>query len=117
MRSRGRRSAPLDCPANAKPIGLPPSTWGQGDEEAAMVQVVNDVVFGDAGSRPLKLDVYEPDGQRRATAAILVHGGGWVQGSKAMLAEHARHLARDGFTVFVPEYRLTPEAPWPAQIH
>ncbi|MBS0409309.1 MAG: alpha/beta hydrolase [Proteobacteria bacterium] len=79
--------------------------------------VTNDVVYGDAGDRPLKLDLYEPGGERRGAAAILVHGGGWVQGSKAMLAEHAKALARDGFTVFVPEYRLTPEAPWPAQIH
>src|SRR5205814_8839443 len=47
----------------------------------------------------------------------LVPGGGCVQSAKAMLAEHARQLARDGFTVFVPEYRLTPEVPWPAQIH
>lgn len=76
-----------------------------------------DVIYADAGGRPLRLDVYEPEGARRATAAILVHGGGWTQGSKTMLAEHARQLARDGFTVFVPEYRLTPEAPWPAQIH
>jgi acetyl esterase/lipase len=82
-----------------------------------MVAVREDVVYGDAGDRPLKLDLYEPDGERRRTAAILVHGGGWTQGSKAMLAEHAKHLARDGFTVFVPEYRLTPEALWPAQIH
>mgnify|MGYP000894279649 CR=1 FL=1 len=79
--------------------------------------VTNDVVFGDAGDRPLKLDLYEPGGERRGAAAILVHGGGWVQGSKAMLAEHAKALAREGFTVFVPEYRLTPEALWPAQIH
>ena len=81
------------------------------------VTVTNDVVFGDAGDRPLRLDRYEPTGDRRETAAILVHGGGWVQGSKAMLAEHAKALAADGFTVFVPEYRLTLEAVWPAQIH
>lgn len=83
----------------------------------ADVTVTNDVIFGDAGDRPLKLDLYEPTGERRGTAAILVHGGGWIQGSKAMLAEHAKALAADGFTVFVPEYRLTPEAIWPAQIH
>lgn len=81
------------------------------------VTVQNDVVYGDAGERPLRLDLYRPTGERRGAAAILVHGGGWVQGSKAMLAEHAKALAADGFTVFVPEYRLTLEAVWPAQIH
>ena len=80
-------------------------------------RVTHDVIYGDAGDRPLKLDLYEPGAERRGAAAILVHGGGWVQGSKAMLADHAKALARDGFTVFVPEYRLTPEAVWPAQIH
>ncbi|HWA59937.1 MAG TPA: alpha/beta hydrolase [Caulobacteraceae bacterium] len=82
------------------------------------VNATRDVVFGDAGDRPLRLDLYEPAGEaRRGAAAVLVHGGGWVQGSKAMLEPHARELAARGFTVFVPEYRLTPEAPWPAQIH
>lgn len=83
----------------------------------ADVNVTSDVIYGDAGNRPLKLDLYEPGGERRGTAVIMVHGGGWVRGDKSMLAEHAKALARDGFTVFVPEYRLTPEAVWPAQIH
>lgn len=82
------------------------------------VTVSRDVVYGDAGARPLKLDLYQPDATtRRRTALIMVHGGGWTGGSKSMLEEHARHLARDGFTVFAPEYRLTGEAVWPAQIH
>lgn len=82
------------------------------------ITVSKDVVYGDAGNRPLKLDLYQPDpATRRATALIMVHGGGWIGGSKAMLEEHARQLARDGFTVFAPEYRLTGEAVWPAQIH
>ena len=82
-----------------------------------MADVTSDVVFAHAGERPLRLDLYEPAGERRATAAILIHGGGWVQGSKVMLAEHARLLAAEGFTTFAVEYRLTPEAVWPAQIH
>ncbi|MGA0603490.1 alpha/beta hydrolase fold domain-containing protein [Caulobacter sp. KR2-114] len=82
------------------------------------VTVSRDVVYGDAGGRPLKLDLYQPDpDRRRSTALIMVHGGGWVGGSKAMLDAHARQLADDGFTVFAPEYRLTGEAVWPAQIH
>ena len=82
------------------------------------ITVSKDVVYGDAGGRPLKLDLYQPDpARRRRTALIIVHGGAWVRGSKAMLEEHARQLAGDGFTVFCPEYRLTGEAIWPAQIH
>jgi acetyl esterase/lipase len=75
-----------------------------------------DVVFADAGNRPLKLDLYRPETPNGA-AVLIVHGGGWRQGSRAMVAPHARLLAGDGFVVMCSEYRLTPEAHWPAQIH
>ncbi len=81
------------------------------------VGVSKDVVYGEAAEgRPLKLDVYRPS-QPNGAAVIAVHGGGWRMGSKEMLVEHAKHLARDGFVVVAPEYRLTPETCWPAQIH
>jgi acetyl esterase/lipase len=75
-----------------------------------------DVVFADAGNRPLHIDIYKPTSPNGA-AVLIVHGGGWKQGSRAMLVEHARHLARDGYVAMACEYRLTPEAHWPAQIH
>ena len=82
-----------------------------------MGEVTRDVVYGETeGGRPLKLDLYRPD-QPNGTAVILVHGGGWSRGDRAMLVEHARQLARDGFVALSIEYRLTPEAHWPAQIH
>ncbi|HEX2559043.1 alpha/beta hydrolase [Phenylobacterium sp.] len=81
------------------------------------VSVTRDVVYGEAGEgRPLRLDLYRPAAPNGA-AVILVHGGGWSKGDRSMLVEHAKHLARDGFVALVPEYRLTPEAHWPAQIH
>jgi acetyl esterase/lipase len=75
-----------------------------------------DIVYADAGGRPLHLDLYRPQAPNGA-AVLIVHGGGWRQGSKAMVAPHARALAADGFVVMCCEYRLTPEARWPAQIH
>jgi acetyl esterase/lipase len=48
---------------------------------------------------------------------ILVHGGGWSRGSKDMVAPAARNLAEQGFVVMATEYRLTGEAPFPANIH
>ena len=76
-----------------------------------------DIVFGHAGARALHVDTYRPAAGGNGAAVLIVHGGGWSQGSKAMVAEHARHLARDGFVVLASQYRLTPEAHWPAQIH
>ena len=48
---------------------------------------------------------------------LMIHGGGWRMGSKDMMPPQATALARAGFTCAAIEYRLTPEAPWPAQIH
>lgn len=82
-----------------------------------MGETIKDVVYGDAGNRPLKLDLYRPAGEPNGAAVIIWHGGGWRRGSKDMIAPHATILASRGFTVFCPEYRLTGEAKWPAHIH
>src|SRR5579864_8137897 len=79
--------------------------------------VERDVIYGDAGERPLRLDIYRPRGRSLRTAVVMAHGGGWSRGSKDMLAEHASALAADGFVAVPVEYRLTGEALWPAQIH
>lgn len=75
-----------------------------------------DVVYASVGDRPLRLDVFQP-AQPNGAAVLLVHGGGWSRGSKDMLTEHARALARQGFVALAQEYRLTGEAPFPASIH
>jgi acetyl esterase/lipase len=80
------------------------------------VDIERDVVYGDAGNRPLKLDIYRPQSPNGA-AVLIVHGGGWSRGSKDMLLEASSALARQGFVVLAQEYRLTGEAPFPANIH
>jgi acetyl esterase/lipase len=83
----------------------------------AEVEIRKDVVFGDAGNRPLKLDIYRPKSGGNRTAVLMVHGGGWSRGSRDMLAPHANVLVSHGFTAISCEYRLTGEAKFPAQIH
>jgi acetyl esterase/lipase len=83
-----------------------------------------DVIYSTVpGFRPLVVDVYTPKGFGRARPLVLyIHGGGWVGG-------HTRHsgplinfpgvlarLASEGFVVASLEYRLTGEAPFPAQL-
>jgi len=80
------------------------------------IDISKDVVFGDAGERPLRLDVYRP-AQPNGAAVLMVHGGGWSRGSKDMLAPAATALAEQGFVAMAQEYRLTGEAPFPANIH
>lgn len=53
----------------------------------------------------------------RRCAVIQIHGGAWAIGAPAMLARRSAELANHGFTAVAVEYRLTGEAPWPAQLH
>lgn len=67
------------------------------------------------GSRELHLDIFLPAKQRASKQAImLVHGGGWRSGNKSNFYPMANLLAQRGYTVFLPEYRLSPEALYPA---
>ena len=68
------------------------------------------------GRRPLMLDVYSPRNCSTSTAVILIHGGGWRNGSPKDMAPYAATLVELGFVAIAAEYRLLDEAPWPAQI-
>lgn len=82
------------------------------------VQIESDVVFGTGGGRDLRCDVFTPPGGADgAPAVILVHGGAWRQGDRTQLRGYGILLGREGYVCIAPEYRLTPESPWPAQIH
>ncbi|WP_227980242.1 alpha/beta hydrolase [Nocardia spumae] len=50
-------------------------------------------------------------------AVLYLHGGGYTIGSPATHRSLAGHLARDiGCPVYVPDYRLAPEHPYPAAL-
>lgn len=81
-----------------------------------MSQFVTRTVPG-AGRRALEVDVFQPIGQSNGVAVILLHGGGWAQGHRSMVHGYAAVLAEKGFVALAAEYRLLPEAPWPAQLN
>ena len=47
----------------------------------------------------------------------MVHGGGWKSGDKELQIPMAIALAEKGYVTAVVEYRLSPEAQYPAAIH
>lgn len=69
-----------------------------------------------ATARDLSIDIFQPEGHSTKTAVILLHGGGWMFGHRAETHRYALHLRAQGFLAIAAEYRLTGEAPWPAQI-
>jgi acetyl esterase/lipase len=69
-----------------------------------------------AAARDLGIDIFWPDEDTKRTAVILLHGGGWMFGHRADTHRYASLLRAQGFLALAVEYRLTGEAPWPAQI-
>ena len=66
-----------------------------------------DVVYGVVADEPLPLDVYRPPARPVPPAGH--HPRPWrrdVDGSRADMADPARHLARAGYVAFAVDYRL-----------
>ncbi|MHB8767267.1 MAG: alpha/beta hydrolase [Deferrisomatales bacterium] len=84
---------------------------------AGRVAVEPDRVYGAGGGRALRCDLYHPPGGGSSRpAALLLHGGGWAEGDKGQLGGYGVQLARRGVVAVACEYRLSGEAPWPAQL-
>ncbi|HMF05152.1 MAG TPA: alpha/beta hydrolase [Acidimicrobiia bacterium] len=81
------------------------------------VTVKQDVVYRIVDGERLALDVYQPakKGKDRP-AVVVVHGGGWTQGDKALFAQQSNQLAQRGFVAFSVNYRLAPAHPYPAAV-
>ncbi|MET0338534.1 MAG: alpha/beta hydrolase [Caulobacter sp.] len=77
------------------------------------VGVIQDLSYGEGPRR--KLDVYTPPGDRKsAPLVVFFYGGGWETGDRKDYRFVGTALAAKGFVVIVPDYRLYPEARWPA---
>ena len=73
-----------------------------------------DVEYARPDGKPVLLDLHVPDGAGPFPAAILVHGGGFDQGSKSTNVRPLfEPLADAGFAWFSIDYRLAPEAKFP----
>jgi len=80
------------------------------------VAVVRDVVFGTGGGRPLHLDIAQPGTlpDQPMPVIVYVHGGAFMSGNHHG-AQNYYFAVRGYFTANI-EYRLSPEAKFPAQI-
>jgi acetyl esterase/lipase len=74
----------------------------------------SDIAYGDLDRQ--RLDVYRPASPRATPAPVVVffYGGAWQSGDRRDQRFVGHALARAGFTVVVPDYRLAPKVAFPA---
>ena len=79
------------------------------------VNVKRDVVYKRVNGHSLMLDIYSPKTVTHPLpVALWIHGGGWRRGRKE---QHPPvNLMAHGFAIVSIDYRLSDEAPFPAQI-
>ena len=79
------------------------------------VMQTRDIAYGDAERQ--QLDVYRPLARgTRAPVVIFLYGGRWKYGSKDDYLLVGNSFARRGWVTVIPNYRLYPEALFPAWV-
>lgn len=60
------------------------------------------------------VDIYRPKGVAAAPVVVFIYGGSWDSGDRGEYAFVGRSLAREGYLVLIPDYRVFPEVRYPA---
>lgn len=80
--------------------------------------VEKDVEYSNVNGLSLKADIYYPKDQSKKYPGIaMVHGGGWISGSKENEKFMAQELASRGYVAIAVGYRLSEVAKYPAAIN
>ncbi|MCW2878033.1 MAG: esterase [Sphaerisporangium sp.] len=112
----------LLAPAAALPAGATtrstptpiPTPTPTPSEDVLATTVVRTYSYGRQSARQ-RMDVWwQPDAGRRP-GVFVIHGGWWNSGDKKYMTAVSRSYAEMGYTVFNINYRLSQDAPWPAQ--
>lgn len=92
---------PAPEPANESPQPLAHGT------------VIDTVAYGPHARQ--RMDVWHQTDDLKRPGVFVIHGGWWSSGDKKLMTEVSRSYAEQGYTVFNINYRLSTDAPWPAQ--
>ena len=77
---------------------------------------VEDVEYQRQGGRPMLARLYRPRGTGPFPAVLQVHGGAWVNKDRTDNDFIAKALAANGIVVASIDFRMPPEAPYPASL-
>ncbi|GAB2467164.1 hypothetical protein GCM10011375_31910 [Hymenobacter qilianensis] len=82
------------------------------------IQARQNLTYCTVGGRALQLDIFYPKAKRPAgyPAVLLIHGGGWSSGDRSHHVPIAQQLAARGYVTVTADYRLSPEARYPAAV-
>ena len=80
---------------------------------AATSGVIIDCSIPYAPGKRRTLDVYRPRESRNAPVIVFFYGGSWQSGNKSIYKFVGTALARRGYVVVVPDYRVYPEVTYP----
>lgn len=86
------------------------------DVETHSALRIEDVEYQRQGSRSLLARLYRPAGAGPYPAAVQVHGGAWVNKDRTDNDFMARTLAESGVLVASLDFRMPPEASYPASL-
>lgn len=86
-----------------------------GGSDSSGVEVTRDIEYARVGTHRLLLDVHLPTSKRKPQLIVWVHGGAWRSGSKDRVPVEG--LLNHGFAIASVDYRLSPVAKFPAQVH
>lgn len=77
-----------------------------------------DICYHSMDGRPLSLDIFSTtrDSELPKPTVVLIHGGGWSSGDRSLMYPLADYLAKRGYIAIPVEYRLSPEAKYPAAV-
>ena len=103
-------------PIYAEPLD-PTSVRLPSNELAAEVEAIRNLPYVDGTvEEKQKLDVYRAKGKEKRPVLFFVHGGAWRRGDRSQYPPLGNRIAREGYVVVIPSYRLAPKDAWPAQI-
>src|SRR5690606_6072237 len=76
------------------------------EEELQGFRFIDNVVYARPGVKPLKYDVWSPEGAAGLPIAIIIHGGGWTSNSEDVMRGLAREIVKTGrYVVVSMDYR------------
>ena len=77
---------------------------------------ISDVEYLKHGETPLLASVFRPKGTGPFPIMIELHGGAWVRGNRHNGDDANEALAKNGVIVVALDFRVPPEAPYPASL-